>query len=84
MAKLKIAHKHRWQVGFSSGGGNNFRCLACDDVITIGEVERAMNAVVSFPLQDAVQVLWDLEHAAGLALGPEYDALEDYISELEP
>lgn len=84
MAKLKFAHKHRWKVGFAPGGGNNFQCLACDSVITIGEVERALNAVVSFPLQDAIQVLWDLEHAAGLALGPEYDALEDYISELEP
>ena len=86
MAKLKkLGHIHRWHVDLLPEG-IAIRCLDyhCKGVLSIGEIENALNAVVSFPLQDAVQVLWCLEHAAGVEVGDEFDALNDYIEELEP
>jgi hypothetical protein len=85
MAKIKLEHKHRWHIDLVPEG-MTLRCLdfKCKHVMSIGELERYINAAESFKLQDAIQVLWNLEHAAGVAVGPEYEALEDYISELEP
>ena len=84
MTKAKLEHTHRWHIDLMPEG-MALRCLdfKCKHVMSLGEVERYLNAAESFKLQDAIQVLWDLEHAAGLALGPEFDALEDYISELD-
>ena len=76
MAKLQHVHKYRC-------GPEDYIC-DCGAVLSFEVAQDRINAVEKFPLQDAVQVLWCLEHAAGVAVGPEYDALEDYIAELEP
>ena len=78
MAKLQ--HVHKWFTERDRGGAD----CKCGAFMNDAQLCSYLNAVEKFPIQDAIQVLWDLEHAAGLALGPEYEALEDYISELEP
>ena len=82
MAKLQ--HVHKWKMCWDYCGSHSFVCSECSETMEDGEAERRINATEKFPTQDAIQVLWCLEHAAGVSVGPEYDALEDYISELEP
>ena len=79
----KLQHRHKWRLTGDYSGGAWMEC-ACGETMEDADMERRINAVEAFPIQDALQVLWDLEHAAGIAIGDEYEALEDYIEELEP
>ena len=79
----KLAHVHKWKLDGDYSGGAWMSC-ECHATMDAGDMERRINAVEKFSLQDAIQILWNLEHAAGIVVGPEFDALEDYVVELEP
>jgi len=75
-------HQHRWYMFWDFCGAHTFLCK-CGEAMSDGTAESRVNAVEAFPLQQALQVLADLEHASGVFVGDEYEALQRYVAELD-